>query len=149
MGIGVLVLAGLIGAQSPAATVAGRVTDQASGRPIPRMVVTAVGADDRTSGEALTDPDGRYEIAGLAAGAYAINVAHDEHRATYLEQWLGEATPGAHPSDPHPLTITLAANERRNGVDVALTRALAIEGQVLDPWGDPFQEHLRPGASHA
>jgi protocatechuate 3,4-dioxygenase beta subunit len=126
--------------QPPVATIAGRVTDRATGRPLPRMVVTAVGADVRKRVEAMTDADGRYEITGLNAGAYAIAVAHDEHRSTYLPQWFGDATPSGFFGPPTRLNVELKEGERRTGVDVALTRALAIEGRITDPWNDPLGE---------
>ena len=124
---------------APAATISGRVTEAASGRPVPRMVVAAMAAGSRKAGEALTDADGRYEITGLAAGSYAVGVAHDEHRSTYLPQWFGETPASEHfLIMPPRLGVALAAGEHRTGVDVALTRALAIEGRITDPWGDPL-----------
>jgi protocatechuate 3,4-dioxygenase beta subunit len=88
--LAILAVAIAAGAQAPAASVSGRITDAASGRPVPRMIVAAVGADRIAGVEAVTDDEGRYEIAGLTAGAYAIRVTNDEHRSTYLPQWFGE-----------------------------------------------------------
>jgi protocatechuate 3,4-dioxygenase beta subunit len=129
----------LVTAQPQTATVAGRVTDQSTGRPVPRMMVSVVGTDRQTAAEALTDADGRYEIAGLRPGRYAMAVMHDEHRSTYLRQWVGEAL-SANAYVPPRFGLELKAGERRTGVDIALTRALAIEGVVLDPSGDPVTQ---------
>jgi Carboxypeptidase regulatory-like domain len=129
----------LIGAQTQTASVSGRVTDRATGQPIPRMVVAAFGSDRKTAGEALTDADGRYEIAGLRPGDYGVSVTHDEHRSTYLRQWFGEDGPSNF-GVPRRFGIRLNAGDRRIDVDVALTRALAIEGVVLDPEGDPIAQ---------
>ena len=129
----------LITAQTQTASIAGRVTDRATGQPIPRMVVAALGSDRKTAGEALTDADGRYEIAGLRPGDYGVSVTHDEHRSTYLRQWFGEDGPSNF-GVPRRFGITLTAGDRRTDVDVALTRALAIEGVVLDPEGDPIAQ---------
>ena len=75
----VLALLGLLlSGSAQAAAVSGRVTDQATGRPVPRMVVTAMASDVKTSGETITDEEGRYEIAGLQPGAYAIGVWHGQ-----------------------------------------------------------------------
>jgi hypothetical protein len=126
-------------AQPPAASVSGRVVDGATGQSVPGMVVAVVGTDRKTAGDALTDVNGRYEITGLAPGAYAIGVSHDEHRSTYLRQWYGESFPSATFVPPR-FAVTLAAGERRRDADVALTRALAIEGVVLDPLGDPVTQ---------
>jgi protocatechuate 3,4-dioxygenase beta subunit len=104
------------------------------------MVVEVVGADRRKRVEAMTDADGRYEIGGLKAGSYAIAVTHDEHRSTYPPQWFGEASPGISFGVPPRLNVELKEGERRTGVDVALTRALAIEGRITDPWNDPLGE---------
>jgi hypothetical protein len=123
-------------AQPPAASVCGRVVDGATGQAVPGMVVAVMGTDRKTAGDALTDENGRYEITGLAPGAYAIGVSHDEHRSTYLRQWYGESFPSGTFVPPR-FAVTLAAGERRRDADVALTRALAIEGVVLDPLGDP------------
>jgi protocatechuate 3,4-dioxygenase beta subunit len=129
----------LLAAQPQTASIAGRVTDRATGQPVPRMVVAALGSDRKKAGEALTDADGRYEIAGLRAGAYGVNVLHDEHRSTYLPQWYGEDGPSIF-GVPRRFGITLNAGDRRTDVDVALMRALAIEGVVLDPEGDPIAQ---------
>src|SRR3954462_7115079 len=126
--------------QAPTATVAGRVTEQASGRPVPRVVVAAIAAGGRVAADTLTDADGRNELPGLPAGAYAVNVSNDEHRSTYLSQWFGDTTPASGYGLPARLNVELKPGERRAGMDVAVTRALAIEGQVLDPWGDPMTD---------
>lgn len=39
---------------------------------------------------------------------------------------------------PPRANLTLKPGEVRTGVDMALMRALAIEGRVLDPWGEPM-----------
>src|SRR5262245_31408281 len=128
--LAVLVVLAAAGAQAPGGAIAGRVTDRATGEPVPRMIVTAVGdGERRTLVEALTDADGRYEMAGLAAGAYAVVVAHDEHRSTYLAQAFGEREPTPMAGYPQRFPLRLKDGERRTGVDVALIRALAIEGR--------------------
>jgi Carboxypeptidase regulatory-like domain len=124
--------------QSPAAAISGRVTEQASGRPLPRMVVTLVTADPSKQVEAVTDADGRYEFTGLAPGRYAIAAAHDEHRSTYLRYWFGETDPAPPFGGPPRLNIELKTGDARSGVDIALSRALAIEGRVSDPWDAPL-----------
>jgi 5-hydroxyisourate hydrolase-like protein (transthyretin family) len=52
----------LLAAQTqPSGTISGRVTEQGSGQPLPRIVVTLVSAD-RTPIEEVTDADGRYRF---------------------------------------------------------------------------------------
>ena len=36
--------------------------------------------------------------------------------------------------------VVLTTGERRADVNIALTRALAIEGRVLDPWDTPMAD---------
>ena len=120
-------------------TISGRVTEQGSGRQLPRIVVTLT-MDLGKAIDAMTDAGGRYEFTGLEAGKYAIVAAPDEHRSTYLGQRFGNTAPGVIVVGPVPSSIDLTAGESRAGVDIALTRALGIEGRVTDPWDDPIAE---------
>ena len=56
-------------AAAATATISGRVTEQGSGRPLPRIVVTVVSAAGSKRIEEVTDADGRYRFTGLEAGA--------------------------------------------------------------------------------
>jgi hypothetical protein len=129
--VGALLLL-LVAEGQGAAFVSGRVTELGSGRPLPRTVVTLV-APDRSEKQAITDADGTYRFTGLPPGKYAIGAGPDEHRSTYLRQWYGEAVPAARFAGPQRANLDLKAGEGRAGVDIALTRALAIEGRVSNP----------------
>lgn len=121
-----------------AAAIDGRVTEQSSGRPLPRIVVSLSTADRSKTVMAITDADGRYRFSALAPGKYFLWAASDAHRSTYLQQRYGEVGPASlEPSRPN---VELKADEVRSGADMALARALAIEGRVLDPWGEPMAE---------
>ncbi|HLL45501.1 MAG TPA: carboxypeptidase-like regulatory domain-containing protein, partial [Longimicrobiaceae bacterium] len=65
-------LALLAAAASPAraqqATIAGTVTAEATGRPVPGVRVTAEG----TRASAQTDSTGRYSLTGLSGGTYTL-----------------------------------------------------------------------------
>lgn len=119
------------------ASVAGRITERDSGAPIPRALVTLVAAGRSQELETIVDEDGRYEFTGLAAGDFAIWAGPPELRATHLRQEFGRTEPMDRFAPPS-VNLTLKPGEVRTGVDMALVRALAIEGRVLDPWGEPM-----------
>jgi protocatechuate 3,4-dioxygenase beta subunit len=131
------------GPPPPGGSISGRVTDKASGQPLPRMVVTLVPADRTNAVETLTDNEGHYQFGNVKPGKYAVAADNDDHHATYLRQWFGNeesaqifaSAPVAAPS------VEIASGESRTDVDIALTRALAVAGRVLDPFGEPV-----PGA---
>src|SRR5579872_3147712 len=101
------------------ASISGRVTAQDSGQPLPRIVVTLRSADHLRQVDTTTDPDGRYLFTEVVNGRYFVTADNDDHVATYLPRSLDVEVGGASPTD----------------VDLALARALAIEGRVFDPLG--------------
>ena len=122
------------------ASIAGLVTEKGSGQPLPRIVVRLGKADPTTDLETLTDADGRYEFSGLEAGDYALSAAPDRHRSTYLPQRFGEKNPTQFFAMRLPPNVEVKAGETRTSMDMALTRALAIEGRVSDPSDEPMAE---------
>jgi len=120
------------------AAISGRVTERDSGHPLPRIVVTLTAADPLKKGQTMTDEEGRYHFNGLEAGRYAISAAPDAHRSTYLGQQFGEPGPALPGWPPLRLRVELKAGEALPGVDMALSRALAIEGRVLDAFDQPM-----------
>jgi protocatechuate 3,4-dioxygenase beta subunit len=125
------------GPAPPRASISGRVIDKASGQPLPRMAVALVPPDRAKAVETLTDNEGRYQFVDLAPGKYAVGADNDDHHATYLRQWFGSDEPASIFTLPAP-NIEVAGGESRTGVDIALTRALAIAGHVFDPAGEPL-----------
>ena len=77
--------------------------------------------------------DGHYELTGLPAGEYMVQAAPEEFRATHLMHTYFE--PG--PAGARRLTLALKAGEVRSRVDLALPRAFAIAGRVVDDDGEP------------
>jgi Carboxypeptidase regulatory-like domain len=121
------------------ASIAGRVTEQGSGRPLARAIVTLTpNGGDSIRTETLTDADGRYEFNGIEPGEYGVTAGPGELRATHLRQAFGKSSPMTLFSSPSRSGVDVKDGEVRSGVDIALRRALAIEGRGLDPWDQPM-----------
>ncbi|HET9831919.1 MAG TPA: TonB-dependent receptor, partial [Vicinamibacterales bacterium] len=71
--VGVLTLSSPVGAQSPNASLAGRVTDP-SGAAIGDARVAAIGADTNVRQETTTGVSGAYSIANVPPGAYRVEL---------------------------------------------------------------------------
>ena len=127
------------GAKPAAGAISGRITEQGSGRPMPRALVTLSPASLPTI-DTEADAQGRYEFSGLAPGEYVLWATAGEHRATYLRQAYGDPAPMALLGGPPRSTIALGPGHVRADVDIALARALGIEGRVLNPYDEPMAE---------
>lgn len=112
------------------AIISGRVFDATTGRPLSHVdVIAGPAAAQRATGE--TDGEGRYELAGLPAGTYAVFAT----KANYLRKGWGEQRvegPGKR--------ITLADGQRLDNIDLRMTRAGAISGKIVDEFGDPVSD---------
>ena len=126
-------------ARPPAATatISGRVTERGTAQPLARIVVR-LETPPAEPIEVLTDADGRYEFANVAAGHYTLSATPEPHRSTYLPQRFGDATPTPYLTRPTKAGLELKPGDVREGLDFALWRGLAIEGRVLDPWNQPM-----------
>lgn len=139
-------IAALVIAQEPApprdarppatgtAVIRGRILDRETGLPLARVIVSL--QQSGRPAETQTDAQGRYEFSGLPAGRYSVTVFPPESKAFYLRQVLGDDGP----SDAvrrRRQPVELRDGEVREGADIAVWRALAIEGRVVDDWGDP------------
>jgi carboxypeptidase family protein len=114
---------------SGTAVVRGRVlADGATPRPLSRVEVHAIAAPLKINRGAMTDADGRYEIADLPAGRYTISLA----RANYVRASYGQRRPLG-PGAP----IDVANGQTVRLDDVVLQRSGAITGRILDEFGDP------------
>lgn len=127
-------------AAAGAGTISGRVTDRETGRPLHRAIVTLAQNGTTERREALTDEQGRYEFTAVAAGEYGVSAGPGEMRATHLHQAFGRPAPMPQRWEVPRTGLRLGAGEARTGVDLALARALAIEGRILDTSDEPMTE---------
>lgn len=149
-------------ASAGTAIIRGRVTDRETGQPLGRVMVTLTSAawlDEELSASmmmtqaaafdyssvkrneprtTITAADGRFEFRKILPGAYFVSFDAAMIRGTHLDQRFGELTPRDQlkPGRRVP-PIDLRDGETRENVDVALWRALAIDGRVVDDAGEP------------
>jgi protocatechuate 3,4-dioxygenase beta subunit len=115
--------------------ISGRITEQGSGRPLPRAIIRLATSNHRL--EAIADADGRYEFTNLEPGEYALWATPGDLLATDLPQAYAEMRPLKWYQQPQP-NVVLMPGEVTTNLNIALARALAIEGRVLDPWDEPM-----------
>ena len=133
----VLVVLALALMQSPAPTqgtavLRGSVIDKASGQPMPRAVVSLRSFKESSVVQVYTDDRGQFEFNALDAGSYELRAASGLYNASHVGTSYGEVSPGS------MTPITLKNGEARQDLVIALPRALAINGRVLDEAGQPL-----------
>ena len=108
------------------ASISGRVTAADTGRPLARARVTVSGAERQVS--ALTDPDGRYAITGVAAGEYTVSAS----KAGFVMASHGASRP------QRPGTrLRVLQGQELTDIDVRLPRGSVLAGRVYDETGEP------------
>ena len=117
--------------------ISGRITERGSGRPLPRALVTLWVSGSARRLETLADAQGRYEFIGVEPGDYVLAAGPGELRSTHLPQVFGQDAPMFSAGPPRS-SVQLKAGEVLHDLDILLTRALAIEGRVLDPTDEPM-----------
>jgi hypothetical protein len=115
------------------AVVRGRITDAQTGAGMSHALVTIHLPRSGRRLETLANPDGYYEFRGLPAGPVSVRAAAGEHRATHVGGEFQTEVDGRRTS-----VMTLLEGQVRDGVDIALARALAIDGRVVDDAGAPL-----------
>lgn len=111
------------------AVIRGTVVTAGTGQPIARAIVTATGSGGRAG--AVTDAEGRFELAQLPAGSYNLTV----QKNLYLTGGYKQRRPNG-PSQP----IVVKDGEVVEGIVISLTRYGAITGRVLDAYGEPASD---------
>jgi hypothetical protein len=110
------------------AIVRGRVTALATEQPLHRVRLTLSGATLANPLSAVTDTTGRFELAGVPAGSYSLTAA----RAGYLTIEFGQRRPRE-----AGRTIDVQDREVVEDIDLALPRASALSGRIVDELGEP------------
>lgn len=114
------------------AAIAGRVLVADTGRPVKRARVSATGAG-RGNRSAVTDDQGRYQIADLSAGSYTITAS----KTGFVDTVYGQRRP-LQPGTP----LTLAEGQAATSVDMRLIRGGVITGHIGDEDGEPLARAL-------
>ncbi len=115
--------------------IAGRVTRADNARPLPAATVTLAWFEGGrlTRRGSATDTEGRFEIAGLGPGSYQVTVTADG----FLDREFGWTR-----AAPFGRRIDLARGESFDQANVAMPAPGAIEGRVLDEFGDAVADVL-------
>jgi hypothetical protein len=108
-------------------SIAGRIVSAEDGRPLRRVQVRADAAIGGQSQTALTDDEGRYQLAGLLEGTWTITLS----KAGYIRVISGQRRAG---SPASPIRVT---SNKLTMFDASLVRGGAITGVLIDELGDP------------
>ena len=92
----------------------------------------------RDSQSVIAGADGRYEFTALPGGSYFVAATGGFERATHLTHVFGDPRPIEAVQALVGKTFVLHEGEIREDVDISLVRALAIDGRVVDPDGEPM-----------
>jgi hypothetical protein len=111
------------------AMIRGYITAADTGAPLRRALVRAMSQDGRSSGMALTDEQGRFEIKELLAGRYTVNAS----KAGYVSMSYGQRRP----EQPGTVLEILDA-QLVDKMALVLPRGGVITGTILDEFGDPI-----------
>jgi hypothetical protein len=115
--------------------ISGVVTAADTGLPMRGAVVMLMGqgaASPASRRSVATDTSGYFEFAGLAAGTYNLRADPGNTRGQYIGAAYGTTT-----MEAVGKPIALKDGQRLDDVNLALRRGGAIEGRVLDEFGEP------------
>lgn len=115
----------------PNARISGRVTAADTGRPIRWARVVMVSSQGQPS-VAATDAQGRFSFEALAAGSYTLEARADRYVPM---DFGGRPYTGLGAEARKPVTVR--DGEHFDKADLRLPRGGAIEGRLLDEFGDP------------
>ena len=129
----------LVVAQEPAAggpkataSIAGRVVAATTGRPIRGATMTLLSWEVmRVAKRVATDEEGRFEFTGLVPGRYQLSSS----ATGFVAVEFGGAPVTGRSGEGRPIDVR--EGERFDKADFSLRRPGAIEGRLLDEFGDP------------
>ena len=118
-------------APGSSAGISGRITRTDTGQPIANAtaeIVSTPGAVRSSRNVARTDADGRFEFTRLAGGEYVLTATANGYIAA--DATLMRPSGGG-------TRVAVKDGERVERADVVLTAKSAIEGRILDEFGEP------------
>src|SRR5687768_3095788 len=111
------------------ASIQGRVTAADTGAPIRRAEVRAI-SDRGTSRLVTTDGDGRFELRNLPAGEYRLTAS----KSGFVPLTYGQRRPF------EAAELIVLEQDQKVTATLALPRAGAIAGRILDNSGEPLEQ---------
>jgi hypothetical protein len=113
--------------RSGTATIAGRVVDGLTGRPLARTRVRVTGRAPR--GPMLTDANGGFVFANLPAGPHNLTAERNGY--------LNSSYPESRTIRSRMRPLNVAHGETRDDVVITMYRGASISGRVMDAYGEP------------
>lgn len=111
--------------------IAGRVVNSATGDPVPLATVTALSQSSNSAiSTVTTDVDGRFVIAGLAAGKYPLTASRRGFRTAYYDEH----------EESFNTAIVTGPDQDTTHLLFKLAPGAVIYGTVTGDGGDPVQE---------
>jgi 5-hydroxyisourate hydrolase-like protein (transthyretin family) len=106
--------------------ISGRVTEQATGDPVPTLVVGIYDTMGHWVASPITDFLGFYSVSGLAAGSYFVTATDPE----YLDEVYNGIVCNPLCTITNGTPVAVALGTRTEGIDFALARLAVITGTV-------------------
>ena len=133
---------GVARASTSTAIVRGVVVDEPTGDPIAgaRVTLSLRAGGSLPSGtqrrQITTRHDGRFEFAALPAGEFVLIAAPGQFRSTHRQSVFGQESESVDRGAP---SFELGSGEVKD-VRMTLSRSLALEGRVVNEYGEPMAD---------
>jgi hypothetical protein len=120
-------------------SIAGRVVESGSDRPLPSVMMTLESVADRGVLNTMTDEGGRYRFEGVGAGGYRVRAALQGYATETWGERDARMTPGGGRIPLGLLTFVMTDGQVRSGVDFVLERGGTVAGRVTGANGQPVK----------